>query len=70
MRSTQQALRMNVAQLGIRVKTLEADKVELVEALKGLRDWCDQNLNGAPAEYAKLMEAADSAIVKHGALKC
>ena len=44
-------------------KTLaEQQRDALLVALKGLRDWCDQNINGVPVEYGNLMEAADRAI--------
>lgn len=37
---------------------------ELLEALEGLRTWCDSNINGVPPEYGKLMNKADAAIAK------
>lgn len=37
---------------------------DLYDALKALRDWCDQNINGVPLEYGQIMERADSALKK------
>ena len=40
---------------------------ELLEALKALRNWCDEEINGAPPEYRRIMGRADAAIRKSGA---
>lgn len=41
---------------------LRAENARLREALKGLRDWCDENINGSPLVYSQRMEAADAAL--------
>lgn len=43
---------------------LVAAAPELLIALRALRDWCDQNLNGAPLEYSEIILRADAAITK------
>jgi hypothetical protein len=40
---------------------------ELLEALKALRNWCDEEINGAPPECRRIMGRADAAIRKSGA---
>lgn len=37
---------------------------ELLAALRSLHKWCDDNINGSPLEYGKIMVAADAAIAK------
>ena len=43
---------------------LLAERAELVAALRGLRAWCDANINGCPMEYGQRMEAADAILRK------
>lgn len=37
---------------------------DLLAALRSLHKWCDDNINGSPLEYGKIMVAADAAIAK------
>jgi hypothetical protein len=35
---------------------------DLLVALRALRDWCNENINGVPLIYGQIMEQADAAI--------
>lgn len=37
---------------------------ELLASLRKLRNWCDANLNGAPTDYAAIMEQCDAVLRK------
>jgi hypothetical protein len=39
---------------------------ELLEALTQLSKWCDDNLNGCPAELGRIQDLAETAIRKAG----
>jgi hypothetical protein len=43
---------------------LHAAAPNMYEALKELREWCDNNINGVPMEYGKIMARADAALLK------
>ncbi len=51
-----------IDQMNATVKQTRTERSEACDALKALRDWCDENLNGVPSGYAQIMERADKLI--------
>jgi hypothetical protein len=51
-----------IGQERVATARLLAAAPDLYDALKALRDWCDENINGVPLEYRQIMERADSAL--------